>query len=138
MTQASASNLADLERAELESVLSALARTPRLAKLLSYVAERYFAGRTDEITEYNIATEVFGRSKTMFDSSQDSIARVEAYRLRKRLKEYYQKEGNEHKIEIALPSGSYVPTFIRKASSAPVTSTPEQQVVDDELEKLSS
>jgi hypothetical protein len=138
MMQVAASNSADLERAELETVLAALARTPRLAKLLSYVAEGYFAGRTEEITEYNIATEVFGRSKTAFDSSQDSIARVEAYRLRKRLKEYYQTEGKDHDIQIALPSGSYVPAFIRCASSAPVASTPEQQVVEDELEKLSS
>jgi hypothetical protein len=138
MAQASTSNLAGLERAELESVLAALARTPRLAKLLGYVAERYFAGRTDEITEYNIATEVFGRSKAAFDSSQDSIARVEAYRLRKRLKEYYQNEGKTHEIQIALPSGSYVPAFIRCASAAPVTSAPEPQVVEDGLEKLSS
>jgi Malectin domain len=138
MMQVSASNLADLERAELESVLAALARTPRLAKLLSYVAERYFSGRTDEITEYNIATEVFGRSKTMFDSSQDSIARVEAYRLRRRLKEHYQTAGKEHEIQIALPSGSYVPSFIRCASSAPATSAPAPQVHEDELEELSS
>jgi hypothetical protein len=138
MMQVSASNLADLERAELESVLVALARTPRLAKLLSYVAERYFSGRTDEITEYNIATEVFGRSKTMFDSSQDSIARVEAYRLRRRLKEHYQTAGKEHEIQIALPSGSYVPSFIRCASSAPATSAPAPQVHEDELEELSS
>ena len=138
MMQASASNLADSERAEVESVLAALARTPRLAKLLSYVAERYFAGRTDEITEYNIATEVFGRSKKTFDSSQDSIARVEAFRLRKRLKEYYQTEGKEHEFQIALPSGSYVPSFIRRASSALVTSALELQADEDELEKLSS
>lgn len=137
MTQASASNRADLERAELDAVLSALAKTPRLAKLLSYVAERYFGGQTDEITEYNIATEVFGRSKTMFDSSQDSIARVEAYRLRKRLKEYYQAEGKDREIQISLPSGSYVPAFIRRASSAPPTATPEQQAGEEELEKLS-
>src|ERR1700738_2004364 len=138
MMQASASNLADSERAELESVLAALARTPRLAKLLSYVAERYFAARIDEITEYNIATEVFGRSKTTFDSSQDSIARVEAYRLRKRLKEYYQTEGKEHRIQIALPSGSYVPSFIRGAATAPAASRSEHQIDEDEAERWSS
>lgn len=138
MTQAAASSVADLERAELQSVLAALARTPRLAKLLSYVSERYFGGKSDEITEYNIATEVFGRSKTMFDSSQDSIARVEAYRLRKKLKEYYAAEGKEHEIQISIPSGSYVPAFIRCPTSTPVVSIPEQQPDEEELEELSS
>ncbi len=118
MVQASASHSTDAERAELEIVIAALTRTPRLAKLLSFVAERYFESRIDEITEYNIATEVFGRSKSTFDPSQDSIARVEAYRLRKRLKEYYETEGKEHSILISLPPGSYVPAFTCRDLSA--------------------
>ncbi len=85
MVQAAGS--ADSQRAEVEAVVAALVRTPRLAKLLGYLAEKYFAGDTDEIVEYNIATDVFGRSRTTFDASRDSIARVETYRLRKRLKE---------------------------------------------------
>ena len=110
-----------MERAELEVVLRALTRTPRLANLLSFVAERYFEGRTEEITEYNIATEVFARSKTTFDPSQDSIVRVEAYRLRKRLREYYTTEGSNHELEISLPSGSYTPSFAsRSAQAAPL------------------
>ncbi|HEY2857154.1 MAG TPA: malectin domain-containing carbohydrate-binding protein [Terracidiphilus sp.] len=114
MVQLSAPNSADSERAELENVLLALARYPRLANLLNFLAQRYFDGRSDEINEYNIATEVFGRSKTTFDASQDSIARVEAYRLRKKLKEYYDSSGKDHLIEISLPSGSYVPVFKRR------------------------
>ena len=53
------------ERAELELVLAALARTPRLESFLRYIAERYFQNRINEINEYNIATEVLGRSKTL-------------------------------------------------------------------------
>jgi hypothetical protein len=117
MHQALASHSRDSERAELSLVLAALSRTPRLENLLRHIAERSFENRVNEINEYNIATEVFGRSKTSFDASRDSIARVEAYRLRRKLKEYYETEGKEHEIQIALPLGSYVPVFIHRLSS---------------------
>src|SRR5579859_1706102 len=125
MTEISASHSVDLERAELETVLAVLARKPRLATLLRYLAEKAFQGKSDEINEYNIAIEVFGRSKTSFETSKDAIARVEAHRLRKRLKEYYQAEGKEHAIEISLPTGSYVPAFTLRYSTAPDVSAPE-------------
>ncbi|UWZ85851.1 malectin [Occallatibacter riparius] len=108
------SDSVSLQRAELETVLAALARNPRLAKLLRFLAERSLEGRDEEITEYAIATEVFGRSKTAFDGSTDSIARVETYRLRKRLKEYYETEGKDHPVVISLPFRSYVPEFARR------------------------
>ena len=116
MKQVSASHSADLEREELGIVLNALARTPRLAKLLEFLGEKYLQGKSEEITEYNIATEVFGRSKMSFDGSRDSIARVETHRLRKRLTEYYESEGKEHAIAISLPFRSYVPEFKRRAT----------------------
>ena len=114
MAQASPANSADKERAELEIVLDALARNPRLANLLRYLADRYLQGKSAEITEYNIATEVFGRSRTSFDGSTDSIARVEAHRLRKWLKDYYEKQGRDHPIHISVPHRSYIPEFIRR------------------------
>ncbi len=120
MDQLAASHSKDSERAELELVLAALARTPRLDNLLRFIAERYFQNRIYEINEYNIATEVLGRSKSSFDASRDSIARVEAFRLRKRLKEYYETDGKEHEIQISLPQGSYVPSFTRRVSSSQV------------------
>jgi hypothetical protein len=137
MDQDFASHSHASERAELELVLAALARNPRLASLLSFLAERYFQSRTEEINEYNIATEVFDRSKTSFDASRDSIARVEAYRLRKRLKEYYESEGKTHEIWISLPSGSYIPRFSRRSSSTHTSSAAAP--VDDgvEIEDLS-
>lgn len=125
MTEISAPQSADVERAELEAVLAALAGKPRLIALLRYLAEKSFQGQYDEINEYNIAIEVFGRSKNSFDSSRDAIARVEAHRLRKRLKEYYQGEGREHVIEISLPTGSYVPIFIRHDRAASDISSSE-------------
>lgn len=106
----------EAERRELEEVLTGLSRTPRLAKLLQYVASRYFEGNSDQLTEYNIATEVFGRKKTDFIASEDAIVRVEAHRLRKRLKTYYETEGKYHLLQISIPLGSYTPVFVSGGS----------------------
>ena len=78
------------QRAELETVLRSpeFVRAPRLAHLLSYLCEKLFAGEANQIKEYSIALEVFNRGAS-FDQDSDSIVRVEANRLRKRLAEYY-------------------------------------------------
>src|SRR3569833_286089 len=106
---------ADAERAELETVVAALERSPRLAKLLQFVGQKYLDGQTDQITEYNIATEVFRRAKTSFDST-DSVARTEVYRLRKKLKEYYDTEGKDQHNQILIPFRTYAPEFIHRDS----------------------
>ena len=116
------------ERDELEAVLSSgvFARSPIVAQMLKYICEAHFRGQANEIKEYNIAVEAFGRSAD-FDQTRDSIVRVEAHRLRKRLQDYYKTAGANHEIQIAIPSGSYVPHFIRPSeagSLAPVLEAP--------------
>ncbi len=118
---------ADAERAELETVVAALERSPRLARLLQFIGQKYLNDQTDQITEYNIATEVFGRAKTSFDST-DSVARTEIYRLRKKLKEYYENEGRDHRVQILIPFRTYAPEFVSRDSL-----TPKQQSEIDEL-----
>lgn len=112
----------ETERAELEAVTKALARYPRLSHLALYLGEMYFAGKSDEINEYNIATEVLGRSKTAFDAGQDAIARVEAHRLRKRLKEFYEADGKDHPVQLSIPVGTYIPVFVHKTEEPPASS----------------
>ena len=107
----------EAERAELEQVVEALAKWPRLSHLLGYMGEKLFSGRVNELNEYNIATEVLGRSKTMFNAGEDAIARVETHRLRKRLAEFYESEGRNHPIHVTLPAGSYVPVFTHKPAA---------------------
>jgi hypothetical protein len=109
----------EAERDELNAVAEALARTPRLSRLVRYLGEKYFAGEIDQLHEYNIATEVFGRSKTTFDAGEDAIARVEAHRLRKRLKEFYGNDGRDHPVQLSIPSGTYVPVFTHRAGMVP-------------------
>ena len=112
--------LMEEERRELEAVAAALGNSSRLLRLITYIGKKYFKGETDKLHEYDIATEVFGRSKDTFNGGEDAIVRVEAHRLRKRLKEYYEGEGKDHPIHLSIPPGTYVPVFTRQ-SSGPAT-----------------
>ena len=102
----------EAERAELRSVLQSnlFARSPTLTHLLSYLCEKKFAGETDQIKEYSVALDVFDRSDS-FDQDSDSIVRVQANRLRKRLGEYYASDGASHSLRITIPVGQYIPSF---------------------------
>jgi len=62
------------------------------------------------LKEYQIATEVLGRSGA-FDPQSDSTVRVQAGRLRMKLAEYYAHEGPEDSVIVELPKGSYSLTF---------------------------
>jgi len=103
------------ERAALDAILASniLETTPRLASLLKYICERYFEG--DAIKEYSIATDVFRRPQS-FDQATDSIVRVEVFRLRKKLRQFYDGEGADQPIEIVVATGHYRPQFIDRIS----------------------
>lgn len=108
------------EKAELQAVLHSpvFVRSPALSHLLSYLCEKTFAGETDQIKEYSVAVDVFDRQDS-FDQDTDSIVRVQANRLRKRLGEYYARDGAAHAIHITVPVGQYVPQFQRVAATDP-------------------
>jgi hypothetical protein len=108
------------ERNELEKVLNSgiFHRAPNLALLLTYVCSKYFEGTADQIKEYNIGVDALGRPPD-FDQKRDSIVRVEAHRLRKRLREYYEAEGADHDVHIDIPPGQYAPLFHLKGTPPP-------------------
>jgi hypothetical protein len=112
------------ERSELERVVEALAKWPRLSALLRYMGAKFFSGEVDQLNEYDIATEVLGRSKTVFNAAEDAIARVETHRLRKRLAAFYEAEGRDHPIQVTLPAGTYVPVFIHRPAGVGSTAPP--------------
>src|SRR5437016_12101431 len=117
------------ERHELEAVLASgiFHRAPNLAHLLTYVCAKYFEGSAEQIKEYNIAIDALGRPAD-FDQKRDSIVRVEAHRLRKRLREYYDAEGADHAVRIEIPSGQYAPRFLAPGSPPPPEATQERDV----------
>ena len=81
-----------------------------LCKLLRYLAEHSLDHPGVALKEYQIATEVLGRSAG-FDPQSDSTVRVQAGRLRVKLAEYYAHEGTEDLIVVEIPKGSYALTF---------------------------
>jgi hypothetical protein len=122
----------EMERAELAALLESkeFVRAPKLARLLSYLCEKFFAGEANQIKEYSIALEVFQRRES-FDQDSDSIVRVEANRLRKRLAEYYAGEGSSHALHITIPVGQYVPRFEARVRTPAVGSHLETKAVEE-------
>ena len=82
----------------------------RLARFLSYIVDAELNGETDKLNQNTLAIDVFGRGAD-FDPTADSIVRVEAGRLRAKLREYYEIVDTDDGIRIELPKGSYVPLF---------------------------
>jgi serine/threonine-protein kinase len=82
----------------------------RLSALLRHIVEQTVAGRAEKIKEYTIALEVFGRPES-FDPRLDTIVRVQASKVRAKLKEYYAGDGARDAVLIDLPRGTYVPVF---------------------------
>jgi hypothetical protein len=111
----------------LEAVLASAAftRSPRLARLLSYLCTKYLAGEADQIKEYSIGVEVLQRPPS-FDPASDAGARVEVHRLRRRLQKYYETEGAARKIRIVIPVGHYIPAFIPNQPAADVSAVVEE------------
>ena len=96
----------------MERVLSSkeFQDSDRLQAILRYVVEETLAGRSEGIKATTIAREVFGRD--IDDGSKhDSIVRVSAARLRRKLSHYYASSGMQDPVRIEIATGTYIPTF---------------------------
>jgi hypothetical protein len=84
----------------------------RCQQFLEYVCEKSLSGETGALKERSIAIEVFGRQPDQAGHGDDTIVRVGAREVRKRLAQYYfTPEGAAAPVVIELPSGSYAPEF---------------------------
>jgi tetratricopeptide (TPR) repeat protein len=97
----------------------------RNAAFLRYVVEQTLGGKAHEIKEIVIAADIYGRDDG-YDPKTDSIVRVEATRVRQKLRSYYENEGRSAQIQIHLPSGTYVPRFERVRDEQPEQRSPVQ------------
>ena len=99
-----------------------LVQSRRRQRFLEYVVHETLAGRGERLKGYSIALEVFGRPHT-FDPVADPIVRIEAGRLREKLRVYYDTNRHNDPIRIALPRGTYRPriAFSDVDTSAPRT-----------------
>ncbi len=103
-------------RAQLERILASevLSRSQQLRRFLSYIVEQRLAGQGHSLKESVLAHELYGKG-TDFDGGADPVVRVDARRLRDKLREYY--EGRSDPVVISLPKGSYVPAFEANSAS---------------------
>jgi serine/threonine-protein kinase len=98
--------------AELDRILSSRAfrQADRLKRFLSFSVNETLAGRGEQLKEFVIGVEVFGKGPS-FDPRSDPIVRVQARRLRAQLARYYHEEGHADETLIELPQGGYTPVF---------------------------
>ena len=76
--------------------------SPRRQRFLQYIVNETLAGRPERLKGYSIGVEVFGRPEA-FDPVADPIVRIEAARLREKLRDYYSAIGKQDPIRIDLP-----------------------------------
>jgi len=100
--------IADKERylTQIEKLVHShtLRKAESLCKLLRYLADHALTQPGIPLKEYQIATEVFGRSVD-FDPQSDSAIRVQAGRLRLKLVDYYTHEGVHDTVIVEVPNG---------------------------------
>ncbi|MEO1201922.1 MAG: tetratricopeptide repeat protein [Pseudomonadota bacterium] len=106
----------------------------RMREFLDFLVSEAVQGRADRLKEMVIGTAVFGRDES-FDPRVDSIVRVEAGRLRSKLRDYYAVPGADDPIVIRIPKGGYAPVFesrtgerqasVTSASAVPAATGPD-------------
>lgn len=126
------SQIPDHSRAEiaLKKVLGrrTFSDMPRLKRFLEYVVTETIAGRGNRLKGVVIACDVF--DKTDPDEAQSTtIVRVEAGRLRRRLNDYYRREGKNEVIRITIPKGGYVVVFEEMAGEPAKTGAQQVNAV---------
>ena len=98
---------AELERLQRSALFTG---SVRLLAFLRFVVDETLKGCGRSLKEAVIGNTVYSREPP-YDPLVDSTVRVEAARLRRKLKEYYAAEGRLNPVEITLPTGGYIPAF---------------------------
>jgi len=108
-------NASEREHKELDWLLTSgvLGRSHNIAQMLKFICEKHFEGQGSQITEHALAVEALGR-RSDFNSQVDTIVRVTAHQLRKRLQEIYAGPGASRPVQIHIPAGQYAPSFVYK------------------------
>ena len=85
-------------------------KAERQSRFLRFVVDSALQSPEATIKEFDIGIAVYDR-RPDYDPRTDPIVRVEAARLRARLREYYEVTPPE-RVRIDIPKGGYVPHFI--------------------------
>ena len=108
-------------RAQLQKVLAstAFANAERMRRFLEFVVEHTLSAPNEHLKEMIIGIELYA-GHGEFDPRITAVVRVDASRVRTKLREYYLSEGAADPFVIDLPKGSYTPVF--REASIPVDS----------------
>jgi Tol biopolymer transport system component len=117
---------AEAAQQQLERILASptFANSVRSRRFLSYVVMHSLGESEEPLKEYSIAVEAFDRDAS-YDPSIDATVRVEAGRLRARLRDYYADAGRNDPIRIEIPRGSYRAVFTLQGSTQPEPVIPD-------------
>jgi hypothetical protein len=85
-----------------------LRRSTKLRDLLLYLCHRSWLENAVELREQEIGVDVFQRPAN-YDSAQDTLVRVQASQLRKRLERYFNEEGRDEPLVLEIAKGTYEP-----------------------------
>jgi hypothetical protein len=94
----------------LESPL--FCNSKRYPVLLRYLVEQSLEGNRDLLKERLLGVTVFHRPVD-YDTSEDTVVRLTAGEVRKRIAQYYHQPEHSGELRIDLRPGSYVPVFNR-------------------------
>lgn len=99
---------ADARWAIVERIASSqqFEHSDRLRELLLYISRRSLEDPGARIHENEIGCSVFARPAG-FDTGGDTIVRVHASRLRRRLEQYFSAEGKDEPLLVTIPKGGY-------------------------------
>ena len=99
-------------RAELAAILSSdpFCSSKRCQDFLKFVVEHTLAEDYESLTERFLGVELFGRVVD-YETATDSIVRVRANDVRRRLAQYNAARNSHSSVRIDLVAGGYVPEF---------------------------
>src|ERR1700679_1895633 len=111
MTELSPSQVQQI-RYHLEEVLAspAFANSKRAQDFLHLVVGHALEGDYESLRERMIGAAMLGRPVD-YDTGSDSVVRVKATEVRKKLQQFYLESNRAPAVRIELPGGSYVPRF---------------------------
>lgn len=109
---------------ELERILQSdpFRESKRCQEFLRFVILTSLDGRDAELKERTIGIAVFARDPS-YNTNDDSIVRVKASEVRKRLALYNLIEHTNQQVRIELAPGSYVPEFSKVVTPKPIPAT---------------
>ena len=96
----------------------AFANSDRMKRFLKFVVDQSLHGKDHDLSEYSIGLQVYDRDHA-FDPRLDSIVRVDAARLRSKLREFYDSDGSGRRIRIEIPKGGYKAIFTDRPRRPP-------------------